>query len=272
MKRYVHSFLVLLTLGSNAEWSTQIIADDRDIVGHPIEDQLGGDSRIIPSPVQLDDAAFDIYANPLHIGQAWYSSDASLMTDIALQLAEGERVLFRSRNGITAQQAFDVAVRVATERNDSAALERIAKYAANSGNKELATSAGAARKLTASSRSVEGPEFLVNPFDVTPKEFGMLHDCFGQIRMAKIAGDVRSLDLIEKEYLPHVPESCQAGLSKCLGTARHSIEDAKPLPPELSENLKRLALISRHNAYDGGGGGDEEQDTASEPVPVTGPY
>lgn len=205
---------------------------------------LESPSRMLPVSESLEDAAFDIYVSPLHIGQAWDTSDAGLMTDVALQLAEGERILFRPRRGITAKQAFDVAVRIATERQDMTTLERIGRYAAMAKDAELTSSITAAQKLASASRDTTH-RLMVDPGKIDPEAFGLMHDCLGQIRMAKIAGDVRSLDLIEKEYLPYVPECCRDGMTKCLGEARHTVEGAKPLPAALSERLNRLAAISR---------------------------
>ncbi len=218
---------------------------------------------IIPGPASLDDAAFDIYVNPHHIGHAWYSADAALMTDVALQLAEGERILVRSRKGLSAKEAFEVAVRVATERQDKVALERIAKYAALAKNSELAASAAAAQKLASVSRDTTY-RMLVDPEKIELKHYGLMHDCIGQIRMAKIAGNVRSLDLIEQKYLPYFPELYKEEMTKCLGAARHEIEGTTPLPPELTERLKRLALISRDD--------DDENAQADPPVEVSGAY
>ena len=222
---------------------------------------LGGSGRSLVLPWDLSDSAFDIYVNPLHIGQAWHSADAALMTDVALQLAEGERVLLRARKGLSAKEAFEVAVRVATERQDKVALERIAKYAAQANDAELTTSAAAAQKLASVSRDTTS-RMLIDPEQIDLKRFGLMHDCFGHIRMAKIAGDVRSIELIEKEYLPYVPDSCLEGMTKCLGEARNIIESSKPLPPELTERLKRLALISRRDV-------DHEADTTEVPEDTT---
>jgi hypothetical protein len=82
--------------------------------------------------------------------------------------------------------------------------------------------------------------------------------------MAKIAGNVRSLDLIEQKYLPYFPELYKEEMTKCLGAARHEIEGTTPLPPELTERLKRLALISRDD--------DDENAQADPPVEVSGAY
>jgi len=234
---------------------------------------LGGSGRSLVLPRDLSDSAFDIYVNPLHIGQAWHSADAALMTDVALQLAEGERVLFRARKGFSAKEAFEVAVRIATERQDKAALERIAIHAAQTKDVELTASAAAALKLASVSRDTTSG-MLIDPEQIDLKRFGLMHDCFGQIRMAKITGDVRSIEIIEKEYLPYVPDSCLEGMTKCLGDARNIIESSKPLPPELTERLKRLALVSRRDAHEDATppAPDDETTPANEPVQAGGAY
>src|SRR3990170_1248000 len=52
-------------------------------------------------PKELRDPAFDRYVNLALLGTAWADLDSSLMTDVAFQLIEGERVLVRPHRVIS---------------------------------------------------------------------------------------------------------------------------------------------------------------------------
>src|SRR4051812_1913645 len=58
------------------------------------------------------DVGFERYVDPEMLASAWDAKDAELLTDLALQIAEGERILLRPRRGISADQALHVAALV----------------------------------------------------------------------------------------------------------------------------------------------------------------
>ena len=88
----------------------------------------------------ISDPAFDVYVNPATIGRAYAGIDAVLLTDVALQLAEGERILLRSRNGITATQGLQLALMAASSKQDTTSLERLSRFAGLNNDQNLARS------------------------------------------------------------------------------------------------------------------------------------
>jgi len=102
--------------------------------------------------IDAPDPAFDVHVSPATIGRACASFDAALLTDVALQLAEGERVLLRTRTGITAAQALKLAAKAAGTQHDNTSLERLAKFATLRNDTNLATQVAAAQKLAGTIR------------------------------------------------------------------------------------------------------------------------
>ena len=85
----------------------------------------------------LADHGFDSYVSQEQIQQASDSGDPVFMTDVALQLAEGERVMHRSRRGITSAQMMKMAAKVAVNQGDNETLSRISRAVAKMGDSDL---------------------------------------------------------------------------------------------------------------------------------------
>jgi len=215
----------------------------------------------------ISDPAFDVYVQPALIGQAYAAGDAALLTDVALQLAEGERVLLRSRKGITSAQIVQLAVNAAGQKQDKRSLQRLAKFAELRGDKQLAGQVAAAEKLAAVSRDTTSR--MMVPIEVMEVEdFARLRYCVQKIDQARLTGDSRCLIALHEDIQSCIPDPFRGNLEKLITEARASI------PPESAANeqfvgvLTRLAQISRDLVppY------DPENDPASEPVPVTGTF
>ena len=81
------------------------------------DDQILTDDTEIPS--DLADPAFDRYVDLSLLGTAWDLGDASLMTDVALQHTEGQRVLMRPHRAIVPEKLLEVAARLAIEKRSA---------------------------------------------------------------------------------------------------------------------------------------------------------
>jgi hypothetical protein len=64
--------------------------------------KLDGTARVSIIPSELDDPAYRQYVDIRLLQQALKDSDSQLLTDVVLQLEEGERVLMRSHKAIPA--------------------------------------------------------------------------------------------------------------------------------------------------------------------------
>jgi len=209
------------------------------------------------------DPAFDVYIRPAMLGRAYAGVDPALLTDAALQLAEGERVLLRSRKGITAAQALQLAVRAAGDKQDKASLERLAKHAESRGDKELASKIAATQKLASASR--ESPSRMMVPIDdIGLGAYGRIRYCIQKIDQAKLIGDARCLKAIEDDLDGCIPSRFQSDVRKLIADARASIPDDLKIDDQLVGVLSRLAATSRSD--------ENENDKADEPVPVTGAF
>lgn len=141
----------------------------------------------------LVDPAFDRYVNMLLLGKAWNDMDAGLLVDVALQLAEGERVLQRSHRAISAEKLLELATHVAVETNDEATLERLAKVAKARDDQELTSRVAMAGKLAGKSRDAGSSLTMAQ---VGSSEYTLFRNYMTEIRGARIAQDTTRLDRI----------------------------------------------------------------------------
>ncbi|MDR0327908.1 MAG: hypothetical protein LBI05_06395 [Planctomycetaceae bacterium] len=112
------------------------------------------------------------------------ASDPVGLTDVALQLAEAERVMLRSHGSIPASTLFQLAIRAAVKRGDGETLERLAKGAKLYGLDEIANDAETSKRLTDNSREGIGDrgrdgkviELLEQLSDDEKFQFGLFHN------------------------------------------------------------------------------------------------
>ena len=169
-------------------------------VGSPAQadDEKGNASTEVsaasaPDVESLADPAFDRYVNMLLLGKAWDEMDAGLLVDVALQLAEGERVVQRSHRAISAEKLLELATHVAVETNDDATLKRLAKVAKARDDQDLASQVALAGKLAGKSRDTASSLTIAQ---VGSSEYTLFRNYMIEIRGARIAQDTTRLDRI----------------------------------------------------------------------------
>jgi len=65
-----------------------------------------------PAPAApVADPAFDAFVDPALFGRAWADTDPALLTDLGLQMAEGDARLMRPHKGITSDEVLGVAAK-----------------------------------------------------------------------------------------------------------------------------------------------------------------
>jgi len=114
-------------------------------------------AEIAGMPLDLADPAFDRYVNMQQVADALGNFAPETLTDAALQMAEGERILQRHHaSGLTAKKLFEVALAAATKIADddpsSNSFDRLEAGAKNWGDKELAAKIAAAKLVSGQSR------------------------------------------------------------------------------------------------------------------------
>lgn len=112
-------------------------------------------AQVMPTvSAEFADPAFDRFVDLAALGDAWNNQDAAALTDAALLLAEGEKVLFRSHNAFTSKDVLAKALTVAADQKDTVTLERLGKIAGASGDSGFATTVAQTTRLSAGSRSI----------------------------------------------------------------------------------------------------------------------
>lgn len=205
------------------------------------------DLATIPDPDQLiidafSDAAFEQYVDVELIGVAIAHNDVELLTDSALQLAEGERILLRAHHSLTADDVFLAAIRMAERTGDVQGLERLGKAVAGR-SQELASRVEAARALAGTSREAE-PPVMVPVNSVTPDSVAIFRDLARRIEIVAISGDADEASSITEaiELADQLADSQVEHLKKMLSEV--TIEGADT-DDRHSETLNALAAASR---------------------------
>ncbi len=104
------------------------------------------------------DPGFSGYFDEEAFRQAAGTMNAGAIADLALKLAEGERVLLRPHaSGINSTAVLGLAVRVATETKDAATLERLAAAAEKGKLETLQAQIAAAKQVAGASRAADSP-------------------------------------------------------------------------------------------------------------------
>ena len=165
------------------------------------------------------DEVFEKYASLASLGTAWREMDSAMMTDSALQFAEGERVLLRSHKLIAASQVFDIAIRLATENGDKASLERLAKAFDRSGDKVRLAQVNLALKTTSAARSVDP---VLNEGNADARS--AIRSILDEIQSARIAGSKPQLEGLEKSLAElRISEKQRATLKKVIAETAESL-------------------------------------------------
>ena len=214
---------------------------------------------------KFEDAAFSRYVNISNLGRAWATLDASLMTDVALQLSEGERVLLRSHKVFAAEDVIDTAVKLATEQNDEESLRRLRQFAERADNRKLIERIELAQSLGESSRAAQSVRVSIS--EMTPDSLAQYRSLKSDIIAADVLGDPRGLRELHHEVdgIPGLTQEQRADLrddiesrlsvldaNESLGGASRSLAEdpadsnnPNPEHEEFSDALNLLAAESR---------------------------
>jgi hypothetical protein len=163
------------------------IAEDSDALSQVEE----GETAAADVFERIKDFGFVRYIQVEQLGAAWNDLDAGLMSDLALQLAEGERVLMRNHHsGITSQKLFGLARRIAIEKGDNYCLDRLERASARNGS--LAADLGDAKQVYGRAQAVN-PTAMLLAEDASPEQISEVHEAVMQITRLRLAGDEAGL-------------------------------------------------------------------------------
>jgi len=142
-------------------------------------------------PEKFRDPAFAVYIKLDDLAEAWRDLDPKGLTDAALQLAHGEKVLYRQHKGISADEVFRAAIRVAGEKKDKESLDRLAK--AVEGRDPELKKAVAAQRLASASRSVDS-RLKLSVSETSAESFAIFKDYTRRIAAARVLQDREMLE------------------------------------------------------------------------------
>ena len=194
--------------------------------------------------VDFYDAGFDRHVDVVLLGQAWSEMDPALLTDVALQMVEAERVLLRPHKYLPAEKLLAAAAKVASEKRDAPSLDRLSKIAARMENKALAGQILAAKKLAGESRAFDAAlSFPVAKASV--EAFAAYSNFVKDIETAKIIGDHDELERMKKEVEKgNLPPEQQEHLKKYIFNTMASMPKGEP-GDKSTLALNQLAFESR---------------------------
>ena len=201
----------------------------------------------IEIPADLADPAFDRYVDLSLLGPAWSSADAALLSDVGLQLLEGERVLLRPHRKMPGAKVLELAARVATDRHDQPTLQRLAKVADQQGQPGWKAQVASALKLGGAARAVN-PALTISVEDLSPTAYAAFHEYREQIEIARAARDKAALEALKKGLgeLTGLPEKQRNYLDQQIGDGLASLKGVTdPQQDALAGALNKLADASR---------------------------
>ncbi len=149
-------------------------------------------------PEVVADPAFDRYVNLAALADAYQGGNSGIVLDIALQLAEGERILLRSHKAISADELLKSTLQLAKETRDKETIGRLAQVAKSLNKTELAALASAAEKLSSASRSANA-DLTVSIDNTSLEAFGLIKATLAAITSAKAAQDKEALQEIKTQ-------------------------------------------------------------------------
>ncbi|WP_437203443.1 hypothetical protein [Planctomicrobium sp. SH664] len=141
----------------------------------------------------LYDPAFNTYLDISLLGYAWSNKDAKLLTDLALQLAEGERVLLRTHKAGSAKELLAIAAKVAVDADDKEALARVAQAATALKYDDIVALTKSSNKLAGASRKDE-PALQVSVEEMPVEQIAAYRWVLDQLKGAELLGDKKSLE------------------------------------------------------------------------------
>jgi len=206
-------------------------------------------------PADMADPAFDQYVDMALLADAWSRLDPALMTDVALQLAEGERILMRSHKAVSASQMLRLAAKLAAEKGDKELLSRIGTSAAKLGKEDFAAEVQGSAKLAAKSRGMDA-NFQVKVDDLTPQQYDALRGMLLAIQAARVASDQDGLSELtgDVDRLDGLTDEQRGQLKSMISSSRKQVEEAGKADISAMQAARKLNNVSRQIKIGIGGG------------------
>lgn len=197
-------------------------------------------------PEEFRDPAFEHYVQLTMVGEAIAARDASLLADVALQLAQAERILLRKhRSGIVASTLIGKAAKLASDTQDKATLDRVKTAVDALQDEDLIGQIKTTERFIGSSRTA-APAVSVQIQDVDANTLLQIKEWLDSIRTAEVVVDLESLRGIRSEL--ETSDALNDEQRAAIVTQIDGIIAAAPVPDAQDELLLKLTAASRpHN-------------------------
>ncbi len=200
-------------------------------------------------PKALHDKPFDRFVDVLLLGEAWDYHDAEWITDMGLQIAEGERVLMRPHKVLESAKLLEVAAHIAGDQKDKPTLDRLAKVAQVRRDERLSSAVEAARKVAAEAPADVHHRLGDSVEDLSPRALTMHQAAIRKIRALRLAGDREKLDSFDKhlDTVDTLHEGQQGHLDHEIAKARKNAvkDDSLGRTIEVLDKLAALTPCSK---------------------------
>jgi hypothetical protein len=202
-------------------------------------------------PAELQDPAFDYYVDLSLLGTAWIDLDPALLTDLALQFSEGERVLLRPHRAIESGELMEIAIRTAAVKMDTKTLERLQKAVARSDNKELATELEKAKKAVAEETGTSA--WMLPVATTSALEFARYKGMLQDIEAAIVVRDQATLEKLQTELkqMTDLPAEHREKLEGKVTQALEQFQDSEQEVSKAAQVLDKLAYATRREPFSG---------------------
>lgn len=202
----------------------------------------------------VNDRTFNQYVDLGELDAAWTYLDAEVLADIGIQLAEAERILFRTHDAVKSKDILKIAVRTASVTGVKAALDKLKAYAEKTDNGEMVQQIKLASQLAGKSRSV-APSLSLD--DVSLGAFIAYKQAQHDLNAALVIGDLKMLEELNTRVGKYA-EKEPAIWKKLSGEVSEQYKNMKALgapsrggPNDVStatDSLNKISGVTRGNA------------------------
>lgn len=198
------------------------------------------------------DTSFSKFVDLTSLALSLEKPDASVLTDVALGLAEGERILVRNhRSGISSDELIGKAVRLASRNDDKATLDRIIKASALKNKPQWAKLVSENKEFSGVSR--DGLTVAMGKIDI--KTVALVESVRHACSVAELTGQREELDALIKEMAASgVDVKVKSYLAEMAASCIKSLPEKKSETSKLlgeftsaSRGSSRLAVMSYAN-------------------------
>lgn len=187
-------------------------------------------TREVPEPTEVgvdtavvglaDDPEFQRFVNSAAVREAIVRLDASSLADLALQTAEGERVLGRPCKAGSFAALFVLAARTAVETKDEQTLRRLERVADGSQKEQLKKLLNTQQLHSSSRGGIQMPAFSSE--HVAPDAMHAMRQLADDVTVARITGDQKLLDLVVDDLatIPDLNPAAQAAMHRLVAESR----------------------------------------------------